>query len=163
MPGKLGQARNENLAARIDFVRDLLASCCTKSTIKRLVRDEFGDLHHSTIEDYIRRAREARDIDAERGRREKRNEQVDFYRRMMRTAELDRDKIRAAERYDKLNGLERNKLALTGPGGGPIQVTDVSEMSDEDLAEIAAGRQPSRGRRRDSSAPTGSSRRSATA
>jgi hypothetical protein len=155
VPGKAGQARNDSLAERIEFVRELLARCQTKSSIKKAVRDKWGDLHHVTIEGYIIRAREARDADAARGRRSKRSEQLDFYRDKMANAKEDRDKIKAAERYDKLEGLERaGKLQLTGDGGGPIEIT---ELSDEKLARIiAAGDHPRRSRQR-TTAPASSS------
>jgi len=94
-----------------------------------------------TIENYIVRAREIRDADIGRARRERRNEQVAFYRRMMAVAEKDGDKIKAAERYDKLEGLERAaRVLLSGKGkDGAIPLDlDLSKLSREQLVSLKA-------------------------
>ena len=107
MAGRAGQARNANLADRIAFVGELLARCHTKGTIKRLVRQRWGDLDHGTIERYMTRARQQADAAIDSGHRTLRTQQLEFYRAMMRGADSDLAKIKAAERFDRLRGDNR--------------------------------------------------------
>lgn len=52
-------------------------------------------------------------------------------------------KSAAIAQLAKMQGWESaSKHEISGPGGGPIQVQDVSELSDEALAAIAAGTNP---------------------
>lgn len=52
-------------------------------------------------------------------------------------------KSAAIAQLAKMQGWESaSKHEISGPGGGPIQVQDMSELSDEALAAIAAGTHP---------------------
>ena len=121
MPGKPGRATAEMMTERIEFTRQLIGRCQTKSMIKAAFRKRYGETDGRTVEDYIARARRAIDVDAGRGVEIMRTQQVEFYQAMMATAARDCDKIRAAERLDKVKGLEAPaQIEHAGADGKPL-------------------------------------------
>lgn len=95
------------MAARVEYARQLLAGGAYKSTIAAALRAKFGPLCARTVEVYLSRAREKIHAAAHDGRVELRCESLAFYRSIIADPKADhRDKLKARERIDKLLALE---------------------------------------------------------
>ena len=126
------------LQEREDFAYMLLSRCLLKSQVKAQLRKKFGDgLHHSTIEEYIRRARDRMLVEANRGKDVFRAESLAFYHAMLLDSNATiNEKINARARIDRILGVDAPvKTEHTGANGGPIEI-DVKSLSDEELERI---------------------------
>ena len=131
MPGR--RPTSAEITERIEFCRALLLKRQPKSTIKRLFRQRFGDVTARTIEDYLSRAREAILADVEATRQNLRDMQLASYESFVANPKvIDRDKLRALERIDKLMGLE-------APTRINVGTDDIDGQIAAELAKLADG------------------------
>lgn len=133
------------VAARVDYCRRIMVAdrWRTGKTARDLAA-AWG-VATSTVENYSAEASRAfrtppelveaaRAALAERFHRE--------YRRLRRLGE-NRSALVALELYGQYAGLAPAKRQeLTGPGGGPLQVLDMTKLSDDDLERVARGDAP---------------------
>ena len=113
----------------VDAVMEWYAMRWTKSQIKRQLREEFSDITVRAIESLLtmarRKIRELYGINPQ----EYKGRQIAFYEAIIRRKNKTRDKLTAAERLDKLFGLENVQ------GGDPA--TQAREIRKQ-IAEMEA-------------------------
>jgi hypothetical protein len=122
------QPTKEELADRIEYARQLLASGRLKSQIKRALRKQYGDLDHRTIERYLARAREQILLAIHAEKVHQRAYAFALYCSVLADPKASvRDRIAAQERIDKLLGLEEK---------APDDPTHLLEKLGIDPAEV---------------------------
>lgn len=120
------KASEVEITQRVTEARDYILSGKTEAFIKETMSAKY-DLSTRTISTYISRARAENVAASGRSKEDWRIEQMVFYRTLRDdTTKRGIDRIRAAERIDKIFGLEQHdwgvrKVEVTGAGGAPIQ------------------------------------------
>jgi hypothetical protein len=131
MGKKLVRPTQEEQQKREDFAYALLSSSLLKSQVKALFRKRFGNLHHSTIENYLRRARARMFTVVAQGQEVLRAGSFAFYMAIVRDESAAvQERINARARIDKLLGLNviQHQSNL-----------NLDELSDEQLERLAGG------------------------
>ena len=104
----------------IDTCRDLLSAMTKKRLIKQVIKGEYG-LQARQIERYLSRARDEMMAESDRSVDEHRADAYHFYLSVLQDSKTSiRSKLLARERIDKLYGLEKHKLEVTGGNGSPL-------------------------------------------
>jgi hypothetical protein len=97
---------DDEVEERVEFARGLLARHNRKSTVKRLMREKFGEMDARTIERYLSRARRRMLADIGRGRDDLRAESKAMYSSIISDNSANHfARLKAQERIDKLLGL----------------------------------------------------------
>jgi len=91
-----------------------------KRLIKQVIKGEYG-LQARQIDRYLSRAREEMMAESDRSVDEHRADAYHFYLSVLQDSKTSiRSKLLARERIDKLYGLEKHKLEVTGGEGAPL-------------------------------------------
>jgi hypothetical protein len=123
---------------RVDFVCELLARNLHYHQLKREFRNRFGDCSHSTIANYVARARARLYQQVEHDRKDHVAEALATYRDIFQDPVCTpREKIMARERMDKILGVEApTRVESSGPGGGPINVESAIKASNLTVTDL---------------------------
>jgi len=130
-------ASKAEIRQRVKECMALIMQGESSADILMLMQSKYN-VSSSTSERYLRAARESFVEDSGLSKEEFRAINLKAYRKLAGgTAVIDRDKIKALERIDKIVGLESpvpRQVEVSGPGGGPIQSTSAVVVCGVDLS-----------------------------
>lgn len=134
--GNHSRSTDEEIEERIQFTLGLLAQGFFKSTIKKMVREKFGDVDARTVEFYLSRSREILVEALRQDRESHKSSALGFYQSVLTDPEVKiGDKIRAQSRIDFILGLNSPaKVSFTDADGKTLGRNEV-ETAIDSLAE----------------------------
>ena len=123
---------DDELEEKVEFVMHLESLALKMGQIKREFRKQYGDTPHSTIVDYIGRARARMRESVKESREDITAKAINRYEGIFRDpAASPMERIRAQERIDKIHGIEApTRAEHSGVDGGPIQIEQLIAASE---------------------------------
>jgi len=133
----------DEMEEKIEFVMELEAQYMHEGQIKRMFREKYGDVHYTTILDYIQRARARFKQSANVKPSDVAERAMAFYQAVIRDpCSTVTERIKAQERMDKIFGIEApSRSELSGVNGGAIQIEQLiaaSELTPDDVKRALA-------------------------
>lgn len=133
----------DEIEERTEFVMELEAQYMHEGQIKRMFREKYGDVHYTTILDYIQRARARFKQSANVKPSDVAERAMAFYQAVIRDpCSTVTERIKAQERMDKIFGIEApSRSELSGVNGGAIQIEQLiaaSELTPDDVRRALA-------------------------
>lgn len=131
----------------VDAVMDMIAKRWTKSMIKRELRDYFPGLSQGSAQWIITQAKrkicKIYNIDPQ----EYKGRQIAFYELILRGKDKTRDKLTAAERLDKLLGLEH--ISIEDPAEMAKKIVEFKRQAEKTVGGQGDGGSKDEGSRQD--------------